>query len=124
MPVAADDWRRAGQEKYLSAARLIWSATRRADAEHEHCAFCWQQFLDVQYSEAARRLLADEPEKNDAYGYTTVGSDGQEPAGEHWICKRCFEDFAQEFAWTTLDGDPEAWPYDIAEPNPRPTERD
>jgi hypothetical protein len=126
MAVAADDWRRAGQEKYLSGARLTWKRyqARSGNSEHEHCAFCWQKFLDAQYSESARRVLADEPEKNAAYGYATVGGAGQQSAGEHWICKRCFEDFAEEFAWTTAESDPEAWPYDTPEPNPRPTEGD
>jgi hypothetical protein len=126
MSVAADDWRRAGQEKYLRGARLTWKRYQalRGDWEHEHCAFCWQKFLDAHYSEWARSELADKPQENDASGYTTVGGAGQEPAGEHWICKQCFEDFVEEFAWTTIESDPDAWPYSTPEPNPRPTARD
>jgi len=124
--VAADDWRRAGQEKYLTGAVLTRKRYQACSGnwEHEHCAFCWRKFLDAQYSEWARRMLADEPEKHDSYVYTTVGGAGQEPAGDHWICRACFEDFADAFAWTIVESDPDAWPYDIPEPSPRPTERD
>jgi len=126
MTVESDDWRRAGQEKYLLGERLTWKRYQalRGNWEHEHCAFCFQKFLDASYSELARQALIDEPDKNDPAGYTTVGGDGQEPAGKHWICKQCFEDLAQEFSWTVVDSDPEGWPYDTPEPNPRPTSKD
>jgi hypothetical protein len=125
MVAKADDWRRMGQERYLRGVRLTWKRYQalRADWEHEHCAFCFQKFLDARYSGWARRELEANPDRNDAAGYTTVGDDGQE-AGSAWICKQCFADFAEEFGWVVVDTDPEAWPYAVPEPNQRPTASD
>lgn len=78
---SADDWRRAGQERYLSG--LVWRLQRYAPAEgndHDHCEFCWSKF----------RQSGDQPE-----GYAT-------PGRHRWVCARCFEDFRHEFDWTLL----------------------
>ena len=59
--------------------------------------------------------LGYEPEKHVASGYTTVDGADQE-AGFYWICERCFVDFADELAWTSVTSDPEASPYETQEP--------
>ncbi|HVL31615.1 MAG TPA: hypothetical protein VM299_05220 [Solirubrobacteraceae bacterium] len=41
-----------------------------------------------------------------------------------WICKRCYDDFADELGWIVVDTDPERWPYAAPEPDPRPTAAD
>ncbi|MCH5348206.1 MAG: hypothetical protein J1E40_02690 [Oscillospiraceae bacterium] len=83
--VSMDDWRRNGQEKYLTDTELIFTDIfkRFSDKwEHEHCEFCMEKFS-----------AAD----NDLHsGYCT--SDRL-----HWICPECFEDFKEEFRWTVSD---------------------
>jgi hypothetical protein len=122
--VDANDWRRRGQEKHLRGARLAWRRYQAMSAqwEHEHCEFCWAKFLDANYSPAHRVLLESDPEVL-AGGYTEAPG-GTQPAGEHWICKPCFEDFREEFEWELVPSDPEAWPYARPEPHPRPTQAD
>ena len=44
VPVAKDDWRRMGQERFLMGLKFAW---RRYQAfsgnwEHEHCEFCFK----------------------------------------------------------------------------------
>jgi hypothetical protein len=116
-----DDWRRQGQEDYLTGATLT---LRRYQAlspgwEHEHCEFCWAKFLDASYSPAIAQLLEEDPSLL-SEGYTEAPG-GQQPPGEHWICHQCFEDFRDEFGWTVVPSDPNAWPYATPEPTPRPT---
>ena len=46
--VPKDDWRRNGQEKYLTGAELIFLNEFRKFSdkwEHEHCKFCWEKRL-------------------------------------------------------------------------------
>jgi hypothetical protein len=125
MGAAADDWRRTGQEEYLSGARLTWKRYQALSAqwEHEHCTFCWQKFLDANYSERHRQWLEERPDEVEPAAYTNIA--GQEaPAGKWWICKRCYSDFAEEFEWVVVDGAPDSWPYEGPEPHPRPTDAD
>jgi hypothetical protein len=63
--VPPDDWRRTGQEDYLGGVRLTWKRYQALTAqwEHEHCAFCWQKFLDANYSELHRQWLEKHPEE-------------------------------------------------------------
>ena len=79
-----DDWRRQGQERYLSGARLIRQPYRpyRQGWDHDHCEFCGAKFsLD----------------KSDLKeGYSTED-------GYHWICTRCFQDFKEELGWRVED---------------------
>ncbi len=122
MTAAPDDWRRMGQEGYLLGAGLTWKRYQAFSAkwEHEHCEFCFRKFMDPNYSPQAAEALRDEPEKQTDAGYTNVQAPNR-PAGKWWICKQCFEDFAEEFGWTVVDSDPNAWPYDGPEPEHRPT---
>lgn len=119
------DGRRRGQELYLRSVRLTLRRCQALSAqwEHEHCEFCWHKFLDPHYSEVHRQTLEEEPEGHSAEGYTNLGDEGL-PAGKWWICSRCFEDFAAEFAWVVVKTDPKAWPYEGPEPDPRPTASD
>ena len=125
MGATQDDWRRRGQEQYLRRARLTVKRYQALSAqwEHEHCEFCWHNFLDPHYSEAHRRALEEDPDRNSAEGYTNLAAQGQ-PAGKWWICNQCFEDFAAELEWSAVETDPEDWPYGAPEPDPRPTAAD
>ena len=125
MGAGEGDWRRRGQEKYLRRARLTLKCYQALSKqwEHEHCEFCWHKFLDPHYSEAHRRAVEEEPDVHSAEGYTNLGDEDQ-PAGKWWICTRCFEDFAAEFEWVVVETDPDAWPYEAPEPDPRPTAAD
>jgi hypothetical protein len=120
MAAAGDDWRRTGQEEYLAGARLTWKNYQPLSAqwEHEHCEFCWHKFLDPHYSPADKELLEREPDAQSAAGYTNLADEGR-PAGKWWICEGCFADFKEEFGWTVVQTDPDAWPYDGPEPEHR-----
>ena len=87
---ANDDWRRNGQEKYLTDAELIFTDAFQKFSDkwdHEHCEFCWEKF-----SSAEGDLHS---------GYCT-------PDFKHWICTDCFEDFKEEFRWTVADTSPQS----------------
>ncbi|MCA1837498.1 MAG: hypothetical protein LC674_01570 [Actinobacteria bacterium] len=116
------DWRHRGQEQYLTGARLTLKHYQALSGqwEHEHCEFCWHKFLDPHYADSHRDTLADDPDRHSSGGYTNLGAEDK-PAGKWWICKQCFEDFAAEFQWQVVKTDPDAWPYEGPEPNPRPT---
>ena len=122
---APDDWRRMGQESYLAGLAFTWRSyqTYTGNWEHDHCEFCWKKFLDPGYSDWMREALADPAAENADAGYTNVRA-GEKPSGTHWVCRECFGDFQPEFGWEVVDSDPTAWPYDTAEPNPRPTAAD
>jgi len=81
-----DEWRLHGQEKYLKGVTLYWRTyTRYSDTwDHDHCAFCWAEFMVEDYSDVLHE------------GYTTEEN-------YHWICKQCFEDFKDMFAWKIGD---------------------
>lgn len=122
---ARDDWRRTGQEDYLSDLRLTW---RRFQAysgswDHEHCEFCWKKFVDEDYAPWMRAVLQSDSPEHAGFGYTNLRHE-EVPAGRFWICRECFDDFASEFRWRLEQRDPEAWPYDPPEPQPRPTAAD
>ena len=76
-----NDWRLTNQERYLKGASLIWHSYRPANPvnDHDHCEFCQAKFM---------QNVPDTLHE----GYTT-------PDREHWICKTCFNDFADLFAW-------------------------
>jgi hypothetical protein len=83
----ADDWRLTGQAKYLQGAALTWKAYHapRETWDHDHCSFCWATFSDK------------EPGALTA-GYATM-AEHEHGADYHWVCKQCFEDFNDLFAW-------------------------
>lgn len=84
-PVADDDWRLSGQERYLSRRVLSWRFwwSDRPDWDHDHCAFCWAKF--------GRAEL-----ESDVLQQGFVTSDDS----YHWICSACFDDFEARFGWT------------------------
>ncbi len=82
MVAEKDDWRRAGQERFLREVSLRWTSYRkpRESWDHDHCAFCRLKFMDAG------------AEDIETAGYVTRDA-------RHWICKGCFEDFKDEFRW-------------------------
>ncbi len=75
-----EDWRITNQHQYLDGVTLVWDHYSTDDAwDHDHCELCWAKF----------------PEDESA-GYRTRDS-------RHWICKRCFEDFKEDFSWTVAE---------------------
>jgi len=74
------DWRRQGQERYLSGVRLSLEQYRpfRPGWEHDHCEFCSAKFCQT---DGSLHL-----------GYTTEDH-------YRWICEECFRDFQDEFGW-------------------------
>ncbi len=79
-----DDWRRQGQEKYLSGVKLIFRNYKpyRLGWEHDHCEFCGIKFSF---------------NKEDLHkSYSTFD-------GYRWICVPCFNDFREEFNWKVYD---------------------
>jgi len=80
------DWRLGGQERYLTGVTLHWREYRapRADWDHDHCAFCWTKFMEGSESDVEHA------------GYATADN-------YHWVCKQCFDDFRERFAWKVVD---------------------
>lgn len=84
---APDDWRRQGQERFLSGVKLIERAYRpyRPGWEHDHCEFCGVKFS---CHEGDRKR-----------GYSTED-------GYHWVCAECYADFRDEFGWELMESAP------------------
>lgn len=114
-----------GQENFLSGLRLTWKRYQAFSGnwEHEHCKFCFKKFLDPAYAAWMRKALAEESDRYAAAGYTNLRY-GDTPAGRHWVCRECFEDFRSEYGWVVRHSDPEGWPYGTTQPNSRPTAAD
>ena len=76
-----NDWRLTGQEQYLKGVFLIkvkpavYVLTLKNKQWHEHCEFCM-----------------DKINKLSAECYATTNY-------YRWICKDCFNDFKEMFAW-------------------------
>jgi len=112
----ADDWRLTDQEKHLHGAALAWKTyhAKSATWEHDHCAFCWAKFMDPAFSDAHQRFIEEHPDVL-SKGYTTT-AEHEHGANYHWICKQCFEDFADLFQWHVEPSAPDA-----ARPKDRPS---
>jgi len=80
MTVRKDDWRLTGQAQYLQKAKLYWKQYSRYKdhADHDHCEFCWAQFM-----------VEDHPDVLHA-GWATEDN-------YRWICNNCFNDFKETF---------------------------
>jgi hypothetical protein len=53
--------------------------------------------MDPRFSDAHHRFIDEHPDVL-TEGYTTIA--GQEHgADHHWVCKQCYEDFADLFDW-------------------------
>lgn len=85
-PVPPDDWRRQGQERYLTGARLTLRpyTPHRPGWDHDHCAFCGVKFMPAP---------TPSPDILDA-GHATDDL-------YHWVCPPCHHDFKDEFRFTT-----------------------
>ena len=79
----SDDWRIAGQQKYLSGAIFIRRAYSPPSPEwdHDHCDFCWTKFCEGNDPDCLHE------------GFVTVD-------GKHWICSNCFNDFRDAFRFS------------------------
>jgi len=75
-----DDWRRQGQERFLTAKRFTAQAYRPLgeECDHDNCEFCGAEFS----------LSEGDLDR----GYST-------DAGQRWVCSKCFDDFRNEFRW-------------------------
>lgn len=89
MDQAESDWRLHGQEDYLSRVTLKWSRyrSRSKASDHDHCEFCWAKFCESQAADCLRAGYATEDE-------------------HRWICRECFADFSERFAWKVVGADP------------------
>jgi hypothetical protein len=98
----AGDWRLIGEEDGLRGAQLVWTRYHAWSEtwEHDHCEFCWAKFMDPEFSEAHRRFVEEHPDVL-TEGYTTT-AEHPNGADYHWICKRCFDDFAERFEWRVV----------------------
>ena len=81
----ASDWRLTNQERYLRGVALVWRtyASASPQTDHDHCEFCFAKFM-----------RGNEPDTLQD-GYATVD-------GYRWICKQCFSDFSELFAWQVV----------------------
>lgn len=68
--------------------------------ERDHCVFCWAKLMDPDFSEAHRRHVEAHPEVL-TEGYT-VTAEHERGADYCWICKPCFEEFAERFRWRVV----------------------
>ena len=80
---ALEDWRRQGQEKYLTGVKLIFRdyLPYRAGWNHDHCEFCGATFS------------LDKQDLNE--GYVTEDN-------YRWVCNVCFNDFKNVSANSTF----------------------
>jgi hypothetical protein len=79
------DWRLGwGKGDFLRGAVFTWEDyTAPSESwDHDHCAFCWQKFMELDRPEVERS------------GYVTDTA-----VQEWWVCRRCFEDFREQFGW-------------------------
>ena len=100
-----DDWRLTNQEGYLREATLTWKRYHALHEtwDHDHCEFCWAKFMDGDLFEDARRFIAANPDVLTA-GYATT-AEHERGADYRWICRRCFDDFADLFQWRIVEAD-------------------
>ena len=77
-----NDWRLTNQERYLKGATLVWMTYRPANPQndHDHCEFCFAKFMQERFPETLQE------------GYSTSDR-------HRWVCKPCFDDFADLFQW-------------------------
>jgi len=94
-----------GQDAYLQGAALTWKLYRARSAtwEHDHCEFCSAKFMDPNFSEAHRHFIVEHPDVlTEGYATTAEHAKGAE---YYWVCKPCFDDFADLFQWRVVAAD-------------------
>ncbi len=70
--------------------------------DHDHCEFCWAKFMEPGSSEEARRYVEEDPDVfTEGYAATEEHPNGLR---YHWVCPRCFDDFADRFGWAVIEG--------------------
>lgn len=107
MPVAPDDWRRSSPGA-AERTRFRWAryVAPKPEWDHDHCLFCWAKF--VPRSEQGKDRLARDQHTIYFEGYATIEPSG---SGFEWVCRPCFEDFADELGFVVIgDAPPEASP--------------
>jgi hypothetical protein len=96
---SASDGRLTNQEAYLKGVSLVRKPyTRYSETwDHDHCSFCWVEFMDPNDLAPDRRESAEILSE----GYTTTA---EHKHGEdyHWICPACFDDFVELFGWRVV----------------------
>src|SRR4051812_23605234 len=78
------DWRLKWGGVFLPDAVFRWEEYIAPSAwwDHDHCAMCWQTFMEVDHPDIQR------------FGYVT-----NKNRQEWWVCRNCFEDFREESGW-------------------------
>jgi hypothetical protein len=99
MPAAPDDWRRTSPGA-TRGTRFRWRAyvPPKPEWDHDHCLFCWAKF--VPRSEEGKDWLTKDQHTIYFEGYATVERNG---SGFEWICRPCFDDFADELEFVLVD---------------------
>ncbi|MDB5973710.1 MAG: hypothetical protein JWR07_470 [Nevskia sp.] len=79
-----EDWRLHGQEEFLKGASLTLRTWSSPDPhwDHDHCEFCWAKIAATSIPDAVQE------------GYATADL-------KHWVCRQCFADFQEQFAWAS-----------------------
>lgn len=95
------DWRLQGQDRYLRGISLQWRRCRAKSEtwEHDHCFFCWTNFVDPAFS--AEHQGSAPTERTLSEGYTTT-PEYRHGAGYEWICADCFDEFVDTFGWRVV----------------------
>jgi hypothetical protein len=85
------DWRLSWGQDFLRGAVFRWEEYLAPSEvwDHDHCAFCWQKFMEVDHPSIQR------------FGFVTA-TDVQ----EWWVCRDCFEDFREQFGWQVEPPEP------------------
>jgi hypothetical protein len=104
--VEGQDWRLAGQERYLQGVTLEWVPYRRWNAswDHDHCSFCWVKFAEAGAT-SPKVFEPSTPSEARVEGYATVDLPDR-PDHYFWICKPCFDDFKDRFGWQVRPPEP------------------
>ena len=100
MRAESDDWRRSSPGA-PRGTRFRWReyTAPKPGWDHDHCLFCWAKFLP--WSEEDKEWLVADRHTIHFEGYATVEASG---SGFDWVCRPCFDDFAEELAFVVEDG--------------------
>lgn len=78
-----DDWRLCWYNGELDGKTFEYKRfVTQGSNDHEHCVFCMQKITDLDIPDVERE------------GYCALNS---ERNTEYWVCKECFDDFAEKF---------------------------
>jgi hypothetical protein len=92
-----------GQEKFMPPGTTFVRKRYHPHSktwEHDHCECCGAKLVDPDFSEAHRRLAAQNPDVL-TEGYATT-AEHEKGADYYWICPSCFADFSEEFGWQAV----------------------